>query len=269
MAMIDVRNVTFGYNGKPVFRDIHLSVVQGEVFCLLGPNGCGKTTLLDCILGLLTPQKGKIMVQGENLSSCASSHIPKSMAYVPQNHESTFPYSATDMVLMGRAAHIPFFSTPRPEDLRIARQSLDRVGMADMAERPYTLLSGGERQLVIIARALAQKTPVIIMDEPTAHLDFRHEFIVLETIMNLVRSQNLAVIMATHFPNHAFYFESREIPTRVALLHKGNFLAIGRPREVLTSDTIRTVYGIDSNIVSFDNNGTSQCHVIPVKGETI
>ena len=266
--MVDVRNITFGYDGKPVFRDIHLSMEQGEVFCLLGPNGCGKTTLLDCILGLLTPEKGRIMVQGKDLSSCPSSHIPRSMAYVPQNHENTFPYTVSDMVLMGRAAHIPFFSTPGPEDFRIAQRALDQVGMADMGERQYTMLSGGERQLVIIARALAQKTPVIVMDEPTAHLDFRHEFIVLETVMNLVRSKKLAVIMATHFPNHAFYFESRDIPTRVALLHKGRFLSVGRPREVLTSESIRVVYNIDTNIISFDYNGTSQRHVIPVKGET-
>jgi iron complex transport system ATP-binding protein len=106
------------------------------------------------------------------------------------------------------------------------------------------------------------------MDEPTAHLDFRHEFIVLETIMNLVRTQGLTVIMATHFPNHAFYFESRDIPTRVALLHRGRFLRIGRPREVLTPGSIQTLYGIDATIVSFENNGASQRHVIPVKGET-
>lgn len=268
MAVIDVRNISFGYNGGPVFRDIRFSMKQGEVFCLLGPNGSGKTTLLDCILGLLKPDKGRIMVQGRDLSACPSGHLSRSMAYVPQNHESTFPYTVSDMVLMGRTAHIAFFSTPGPEDLRIVKQALEQVGMAGMAERPYTRLSGGERQLVIIARALAQKTPVIVMDEPTAHLDFRHEFVVLETIMNLVQSQNLAVIMATHFPNHAFYFESRNIPTRVALLHGGCFLSIGRCREVLTPDSIRTVYGIDSNIVSFDNNGTSQSHVIPVKGVT-
>lgn len=269
MAMIDVRNITFEYDNKPVFRDISFNVDQGEVFCLLGPNGCGKTTLLDCVLGLLTPEQGRILVQGKDLSACPSGHRSRSMAYVPQNHESTFPYTVSDMVLMGRAAHIPFFSTPGSEDHRIVRQALDQVGITAMAERLYTMLSGGERQLVIIARALAQKTPVIVMDEPTAHLDFRHEFIVLETIMNLVRSQKLAVIMATHFPNHAFYFESRDIPTRVALLHRGRFLEIGRPREVLTPGSIKTLYGIDSTIVSFDNNGASQKHVIPAKGETV
>jgi len=268
MAMIDVRNITFGYGDTPVFRDICFSMDKGEIFCLLGPNGCGKTTLLDCILGLLKPDQGRIMIQGKDSSACPSGHLSRSMAYVPQTHESTFPYTVSDMVLMGRAAHIPFFSTPGPEDLRIVRQVLDQVGMADMSERPYTMLSGGERQLVIIARALAQKTPAIVMDEPTAHLDFRHEFIVLETIMNLVRSQGLAVIMATHFPNHAFHFESRDIPTRVALLHRGSFLSIGPPRKVLTSASIRTLYGIDSTIVSFDNNGAPQSHVIPTKGET-
>jgi iron complex transport system ATP-binding protein len=268
MSVIDVRDITFGYNGAPVFQNIRFRVYRGEVFCLLGPNGCGKTTLLDCILGLLTPQRGRILVQGRDTAACPSSHMSRSMAYVPQNHQGTFPYTVTDMVLMGRAAHIPFFSTPGPEDHRIVRGALRQVGMTDMAERPYTLLSGGERQLVIIARALAQKTPVIVMDEPTAHLDFRHEFIVLETIMNLVRTQEITVIMATHFPNHAFYFESRDLPTRVALLHQGRFLGTGQPREVVTSGNIRTLYGIGATIVSFNNNGIPQNHVIPVKGET-
>lgn len=268
MSLIEVEEISFGYNGTPVFQEIGFHVAAGEVFCLLGPNGCGKTTLLDCILGLHRPEEGRILVLGEDAATAHSHHLSRSMAYVPQNREGTFPYTVTDMVLMGRAAHIPFFSTPGPEDYRIVRQALDQVGMTALARRPYTLLSGGERQLVIIARALAQKTPVIVMDEPTAHLDFRHEFIVLETIMNLVRSQRLAVIMATHFPNHAFYFESRGIPTRVALLHRGRFLHVGRPREVLTAGSIRTLYGIDATIISFDNNGTSQSHVIPVKGET-
>ncbi len=267
MSLIDVEDISFGYNGKPVFRDIGFRVDRGEVFCLLGPNGCGKTTLLDCILGLLSPERGRILVRGKDASNARSGHLSRSMAYVPQNHEGTFPYSVTNMVLMGRATHIPFFATPGPEDYRIAREALEQVGMTAMADRPYTLLSGGERQLVIIARALAQKTPVIVMDEPTAHLDFKHEFIVLETIMNLVRSRHLAVIMATHFPNHAFFFESRDIPTRVALLHRGRFLDIGRPREVLTAGSIQTLYGIGATIISFDNNGVPQSHVIPVKGE--
>jgi iron complex transport system ATP-binding protein len=268
MSVIDVQDITFGYNGVSVFQEIGFQVDRGEVFCLLGPNGCGKTTLLDCILGLLTPEQGRVRIQGKDTAACPSNHLPRSMAYVPQNHQSTFPYTVADVVLMGRAAHISFFSTPGPEDRRIVREALHRVGMAGKAERPYTLLSGGERQLVMIARALAQKTPAIIMDEPTAHLDFRHEFIILETIMNLVRTRDLAVIMATHFPNHAFYFESKEIPTRVALLHQGRFLCVGPPREVLTSGNVRTLYGIGAAIISFNNNGISQNHVIPVEGET-
>ncbi|MBU1170990.1 MAG: ABC transporter ATP-binding protein [Proteobacteria bacterium] len=265
MALINVKNISFSYGARIIFSQISFCVEPGQVYCLLGPNGCGKTTLLDCVLGFLTPDEGQILIRGKDSALCRSGWLSKSMSYVPQNHEGTFPYTVFDMVLMGRAAHIPFFSSPSPDDKDISWEAIEQVGLTEMAMRPYTLLSGGERQLVLIARALAQQAPVIIMDEPTAHLDFKHEFIVLETIMNLVRTRGLALVISTHFPNQAYYFESHQIPTTVAMLHKGRFIHSGPPDQVLTKDGIRTLYGIDSTIVSFDNNGAPLKHVIPVK----
>ena len=266
MALIHVENMSFGYGDRPVLDRIGFGVDKGQVFCLIGPNGCGKTTLLDCILGLNKSIEGRIEIRGKDMKTCGSSWRAMSMAYVPQSHESAFPYTVFDMVLMGRTAHLSFFSNPGPDDNAIAHEALSMVGIQDMAQRPFTMLSGGERQLVLIARALAQKTPVIIMDEPTAHLDFSHEFIVLETIMTLVREKKIAVIMATHFPNHAYYFESHGIDTRVAMLHQGRFMRLGPADDVLTTEAIQTLYGIGATIVSFEQDGKIRKHVIPVKG---
>ena len=166
---------------------------------------------------------------------------------------------------MGRAPYISMFASPSREDKAIANDVIDQVGIARFRNRPYTQLSGGEKQLVLIARALAQQTPLIIMDEPTAHLDFRHEFVVLETMMRLSRDHNISIIMATHFPNHAFYFQSQAIPTRAAMLHNGQFISMGQPDTVLTAARIRQLYGIDAQVVEFDRNGTLQKNVIPVK----
>jgi iron complex transport system ATP-binding protein len=265
MAFIDVKKIAFSYGIKNIFKDISFSIDKGEVFCLLGPNGCGKSTLLDCILGIVSPEKGSIIIQEKDTVNCKSGWISRSIAYVPQGHDGTFPYTVLDMVLMGRAAHISMFSSPSREDIVIAGDALKQVGISYLSDRPYTRLSGGEGQLVLIARALAQKTPVIIMDEPTSHLDFRHEFIVLETIMKLVQEKKISIIMATHFPNHAFFFESNQIKTRVALLHKGSFIKTGAPEEVLTREYIKKLYGIGAEVVTFADNGQKRKYIVPIK----
>jgi iron complex transport system ATP-binding protein len=266
MHLIDVKNIAFSYGKKSIFNNISLSMDKGEVLCLLGPNGCGKTTLLDCILGILNPEKGRILLNGKDTAGFKSGHLARSISYVPQGHVGTFPYTVLDMVLMGRAVHISMFSSPTKDDIIIAEEALHQVGLSHLKDHPYTQLSGGEGQLTLIARALAQKAPVIIMDEPTSHLDFRHELIVLETIMNLVREKNISIVMATHFPNHAFFFEGNHINTRVAMLHRGSFINTGTPEEALTEEFIQKLYGIGAEVISFGNNGKKKLkHVIPVR----
>lgn len=251
MALIEARRVSFGYNDIPLFQDINFSIEPGELFCLLGPNGCGKTTLLNCILGHLKLLEGEILLNGSNISRIRPEQIARQIAYVPQTHEKTFPYTVLDVVLMGRAAYIGMFGRPEKEDLAIAEEALATVGITHLRDRRYTQLSGGEVQLVMVARALTQRTPVIVMDEPTAHLDFRHELVIMEKVVELVQKQGLAILMATHFPNHCFYFENSGIKTRVAMMSNMNFLAAGSPSTVLSEKNLEQLYNVNTRVVSF------------------
>ncbi len=251
MPLLEVKNLSFAYNDHNVLQDISFQINAGEIFFLLGPNGCGKTTLLDCVLGLLKLGQGSVYLQGMDINTEQPESIARKIAYVPQNHEKTFPYTVRDIVLMGRAAYIGMFKAPSSDDTFIIEEALAVLGIPHLIDRRYTQLSGGEGQLVMIARALAQKASLIVMDEPTAHLDFKHELIIMETIVKLVRETGLAVLMATHFPNHAFYFENSNIETRVALMNNHRFLTIGRPSETLSEVNLESVYSVNTRVVSF------------------
>lgn len=266
MPLVEVKNAGFKYNSRAIFNNINLEVREGEIFCIVGPNGCGKTTFLDCLLGLMKLDKGTILLKGRDIKTLRPPEVAKVLAYVPQSHVKTFPYTVLDIVLMGRASYTGMFSSPSPEDTGIAEEALEMVGLREYRNRPYTQLSGGEGQLVMIARALAQKTPVIVMDEPTAHLDFKHELSVMENMVKLVRNTGKSVIMATHFPNHAFYFENNDVPTSVALMDKMTFSVIGSPAEVLTEENLKSLYTIDARVVScmLDHNLEVK-QIIPVR----
>lgn len=253
MALLEVHQAGFSYGGQTgqVFHDISFQVESGQVFCLLGANGSGKTTLLDCILGINKLQTGSIVMQGIDTQTLQAGRLAKHIAYVPQRHENSFPYTVIEMVKMGRTAYTGRFEAPSQEDKNIAKQALNTVGLLELRHRPFTHLSGGESQMVLIARALAQRTPLIIMDEPTAHLDFRHELIVLETIAQLVREEGLAVVMATHRPNHIFYFENQHIPVHVALIHRKNLLASGSAAQVVTEANMARLYGVKARLLDF------------------
>jgi len=252
MPLLNVDKINFAYDQRDILKDISFYVNKGEIFFLLGPNGCGKTTLLDCVLGLLKPRQGNIRVNGTDIKGIRAEAIARQVAYVPQSHEKTFPYTVKDIVLMGRAAYIGMFGAPSAEDMDIIDEALTLVGIIHLRDRHYTQLSGGEGQLVMIARALAQKTPLIVMDEPTAHLDFKHELIIMERIVELVRETDMSILMATHFPNHAFYFQNNAIATRVALMNNSRFLAAGNPADVLTEENMKLIYNINARVVSYN-----------------
>ncbi|MDP4164954.1 MAG: ABC transporter ATP-binding protein, partial [Bacillota bacterium] len=182
-----------------------MGINEGEAFLIVGPNGCGKSTLIDNLLGLLKLKAGKIEIGGKDIKQMKPKEIAEHLAYVPQGHEKSFGYKVLDIVLMGRTYAAKMFSPPLEEERVLALKALEQVGLKGFEEKEYTRLSGGELQLVMIARALAQKSTLLIMDEPTAHLDFYHELNVLEIVTDLVKNKKISVIMATHFLNQAFY----------------------------------------------------------------
>ncbi len=266
MLMMEIIDAQFAYGKNVIFKDVNLEINRGELFCLLGPNGCGKTTLLDCILGASKLISGSILFEGRNTSDFKPGELARHIAYVPQNHSQTFPYTVLDIVKMGRTAYTGRFAAPTAQDSRIASECLELVGLLSLSDRPYTQLSGGESQLVMIARALAQKTPVIIMDEPTSHLDFKHEMVVMETIGELVQKMGVTVIMATHFPNHAFYFDNNGVPTRVGMMHDKSFFAIGTPEQVITEENIISLYRVNAKMISYYPDQQSRMkQIIPLK----
>lgn len=265
MSLVMVENAAFGYDHQDVFQNISFNVKKGEIICFFGPNGCGKSTLLECILGILKVKKGSISLMGKNISEIRYCDVAKSIAYVPQNHEKKFPYRVLDIVLMGRAPYTGLFSSPSEEDFNIAEQALEMVGIKKYKDKVYTQLSGGETQLVLLARALAQKTPVIIMDEPTAHLDFKHELIVQETIVQLVKESEISIIMATHFPNQAFYFENNCVTTSVALMNNKKFMTMGSPSQVLTEENMRSTFNVKAKLLSCAVNGNEELkQIVPL-----
>lgn len=271
---VQVINTSFSYGNKNVFRSISFGIRPGEVFCVLGPNGCGKTTLLDCVLGILKPDTGSILVGNKDIRSIKPANLAEKIAYVPQNHEKSFPYTVKDIVVMGRAHKTSLFSSPAEGDRKIALEALDKVGISDLADVPYTKISGGQCQLAMIARALAQQPELIVMDEPTSHLDFKNELLVLETIASLVKNQRISVLMATHFPNHACYFETNRVPTTLVLMNNGIFQENGTPYKILNEKNILQTYQINSKILDFQmDEETSIRQIVPLsiareEGET-
>jgi iron complex transport system ATP-binding protein len=263
--MINISNATFAYEKEDIFRDINLDVNEGEIFCLFGPNGCGKSTLIQCILGILNLKSGSITLKGQDVSTMKPQMVAKVAAYIPQVHDKAFPFKVIDVVMMGRTAYTGMFSLPGSEDRKIAEEALERVGITQFRDRSYTQLSGGETQLVLVARALAQQTPVLIMDEPTAHLDFRNELGFLETTVTLVKSLGITVIMATHSPNHALYFEGNSINTRVALMNNQQVAFQGMPSSVLTVENMTGTFNIDSKVLPYTWEERQMMQLIPLK----
>lgn len=266
MNLLEVNEATFAYKpGEDIFSQISFNVQKGEIFCLLGPNGCGKSTLLDCVLGLLQPREGRIILDDMNVIGASASQLARKVAYVPQSHEKTFPYLVSDIILMGRASHISFWDSPSSEDKELVNEAMLQVGIYHLRNRPYIQLSGGESQLVMLARALAQKTPLIVMDEPTAHLDFKNELLILETMVNLVKEAGISILMATHFPNHAFYFENHQVQTRVALMVDRGFIETGTPGLVISESILEKVYQVETHLVDYKLGDNKWRQVIPLR----
>ncbi len=242
--VIQTRALCVGYGRRQVGADISIDIARGQVLCLLGPNGSGKTTLFKTLLGLLPPLSGQVLMLGQPVAGWSRNAFARHVGYVPQAHEGMFPFTVEEVVLMGRAARVGRFAAPSGHDRRMAAQCLETLGIAHLAQRIYTAISGGERQLVLLARALAQEPALLVMDEPTASLDFGNQIRVLEHIAQL-RRQGIAVLMSTHQPEHAL-----RIADRIALLASGRIAAFGAPDATATPRNLAALYGVSEQAVA-------------------
>jgi iron complex transport system ATP-binding protein len=240
---LTLEHVTGGYGSKTVVDDVSFSLPPGEVVCLLGANGCGKTTLFKMILRLLRPTSGRVRLGGEDIARWSQQRLARSFGYVPQTHNPPFAFLVRDIVLMARASHLPPFASPGKDDVRIAEEALEYLGILRLASERYTEISGGERQLVLIARALAQRAQWLILDEPAASLDLGNQIKVLRAVGELAKS-GLGVLMTTHVPDHAFLYASR-----VALMNSGRILALDTPGTALTEVALQKAYGVPLHVV--------------------
>ena len=259
-ARLSLKDASFRYTDRDLFSGLNLDVAEGEVLCLLGPNGCGKTTLLRCLNGTLRLREGRIRLNGKDLTSLSVVEIAREMGFVFQEHTTLFPYSVLEVVRMGRSPHLGFFSSPSKVDTKIAEAALEMVGIGHLRGKPYTQISGGERQLALIARALAQEPRIMLLDEPTSHLDFGNQILILETVGRLARERGLSIVMTTHFPNHAMM-----ISTRVALMKGGCFMAVGEPRDVMTEANLQLLYGVPVKVICMEDGVSNGArYVVPL-----
>jgi len=242
-------DLTIGYADHVVGRGLDVALSTGEVLALLGPNGGGKTTLLKTLLGLLAPQGGEVRLGGKPLAGFSSRERARLIAYVPQSHFTTFAFTVEAVVLMGRTAHSALFARPSAADRAIAAQALERFGIAHLRERPYTMISGGERQLALLARALAQEPQFIVLDEPTASLDFGNQGRVMHEIKALKASGH-GVLFTTHDPNHAM-----RAADRVYLLRQGERIAEGASGAILDRAQLEALYGAPVELITERDTG--------------
>ncbi len=245
--VIEISDASFVYGQQMVWHSLNIDIFKGELLCLLGANGCGKTTLLNCMHGDMHLEKGSILLNGQKIETMQITSIAKKIGVVFQEHTTPFPYSVFDVVLMGRAPHLGMFESPSGEDRTITLNSLKTMGVFELKDKPYTEISGGERQLVLIARTLTQEPEVILLDEPTSFLDFKNQALVLGMIRKLTQ-HGLTIVMTSHFPNHALMCADR-----VALMNGKTLSEVGETHEIMTEKNLKKTYGIGVKILSVND----------------
>lgn len=241
--MLRAESVSFGYDRGFTLTDVSVTIAPGSVTGLLGPNGCGKTTLLKLLCGVLRPRAGRVMLGDRLLSSMTRRELARHLAVVPQETHPAFEYTVLEMVLMGRHPHLSAFQLEGPADFDIAHQALDATGTAHLASRNYMTLSGGEKQRVVIASALAQGTDVLLLDEPTASLDLAYQLEIASLLAHLNVDRKVTMVLATHDLNLA-----ASLCERLIVMRDGRVLTAGTTADVLTDDTVRQIYDVEADV---------------------
>ncbi len=242
--VLEIINAGFAYEKDiPIWQNINLTLDKGQCLCLLGANGCGKTTLFNCINGNLNLNSGTILINGKKVISYSAQELAKTMGVVYQDHTVSFPYSSLEVVTMGRTPYLSAFRGPSNQDTDLAYAIMEEMGIADLADKKYSQISGGQRQLVLIARTLCQQPEIILFDEPTSHLDFKNQALVIETVKRLSQ-KGYSIIMNSHFPSHAWH-----VANQVALMGEQGIIASGSPEEIMTEEYLSRTYGVAVEIM--------------------
>ncbi len=262
--ILNVKNISSGYTKKLSLRDVSFNFETGSVLCVIGHNGSGKSTLFKTILGIVKKENGEVYIDNENIENWNDKKRAEYFSYVPQNHNAVFGYSVVDVVVMGCVRNIGLISSPSKKDFEKARNALKRVGISYLEKRRYTELSGGEKKLVLIARALCQEAKFMIMDEPTSDLDFVKSQLIYDVIRSL-SNEGYGIILSTHAPDYPFLDNDK-----LLLLKKGKTVAFGNATEVLNSDNLQKAYDTPMEILEVtDSKGQKRRMFVVLKDNDI
>lgn len=239
-----IKNATFSYDGKrTIFENISFSIEKGDILCILGQNGCGKSTLLRCLCNLYKLNAGNIYIDDKDIVSYSPANLAKKIGFIPQMHTPSFPYSVLQIVMMGRTAHLNMFSNPSKKDYEIAQKAIKTMHLEHIMHKPYTELSGGQMQLVLMARVLAQGPDILLLDEPTSHLDISNQLYTIKMVKKLSQ-RGFTIIMTSHFPDHTFLSYGK-----VGIMKDKRLLDIGLADDVVTDRNLEEIYGIPFKIL--------------------
>lgn len=260
---VELKNLSFSYGTHDVLHSISFSAQSGDLVAVLGPNGVGKSTMFRCMLGFFRHYEGEVLLDGVDIRTMSNTQLAQHAAYIPQSTVPVFNYTVLDMVLMGTTGQLKLLSSPGKQQVDAARAALESLGIAHLAERGFGQISGGERQLALIARAIVQNAKILIMDEPTANLDYGNQYRVMERVRQLARD-GYTILLSTHNPEHALLFANQ-----VLILQAGRVLASGDSATVLNQELLSQLYGIQVEIHRMEHDGKPLRICVPVGLEAV
>ncbi len=255
-----VINGTFGYdNERVLFEDVNFQIAEGQILTILGPNGVGKTTFLKCMMGFLNWQRGETIIEGQSFSNLAAADIWKKISYVPQAKATIFSYTVMEMVIMGRNPHLGVFSMPAAKDIAVCEWALEELNIKNLKSKNISELSGGELQLVLVARALVSEPDILILDEPESNLDIKNQLIILNIIKRLSEKKNIACVINTHYPNHALKISDKTIMFSYDKHH-----IYGNTKDIISQSNIKKFFEVNAKIVEINENEKNYKTLVPL-----